>query len=454
MRPLAILQKNTLQRRLSLVFAGAATLLWLLATLAAGFVLRAEIDTVFDSALQEVAQRVLPLAYLEILDRDGTILETGGAAEVPSVAPHREYITYIIRDAQGRVLMQSHDAEPAGFPAVLEPGFHAVAGRRFFTESAVRGTVSVTTTERSGHRHSAVMKAIATLILPLAMLLPLSLVGVWRLIALTFQPVARFQKEIEARDPNNLTPLETGKLPGEIMPVADAVNALIARLRRAMVAERGFASNSAHELRTPVAAALAQTQRLIAELPEGALRARGRAIETALRRLSRLSEKLLQWAKAEGGTVIAEQPEDGVDVLLHVIEALGADEDNGRRLRLTLPSSGHCDITLESDAFAVLARNLIENALKHGSEDQPVWVHLSDAGLFCVRNPGAVVPAEELLRLLAPFERGATRAEGAGLGLAIVQGIARGAGSALILSSPATGMEDGFEARVQLPRAG
>lgn len=444
-------RKGSLQRQLSLTLTAAMAAFWLVATGAAGLVLRQEIDAVFDSALQEVAQRVLPLAYLEILDRDGALPADGRAAEVPSVAPHQETITYIVRDATGRLLMQSHDAEPASFPARLDRGFHETAGKRFFTESAVRGTLFVTTTERAGHRQRAVFQAAATLVWPLAVLLPLSLAGVWWLVARTFRPVTRFQKAIEARDHHNLTPLATTRLPTEIMPIAEAVNALVARLKRAIDLERRFAANSAHELRTPVAAALAQTQRLIAELPDGAPHERGQAIEAALQRLSRLSEKLLQWAKAEGGSLIADHPQDVAEILMHVLDDVGASKVEASRLLLTLPASGQCLTTLDIDAFAILARNLIENALKHGAADHPVRVQLTETGLFSVSNAGPVIAAEDLARLMAPFERGETRAEGVGLGLSIVQSIAQGAGGSLVLSSPAPGRQDGFQARVQLP---
>ena len=82
----------------------------------AGLIIRGEIDEVFDSALQEVAQRVLPLAYIEVLDRDGDAPDDAPAQRIASVIAHEEYITYIVRDAKGRVLLQSHDADPAAFP--------------------------------------------------------------------------------------------------------------------------------------------------------------------------------------------------------------------------------------------------------------------------------------------------------------------------------------------------
>ena len=72
--------KNSLQRHLSLGLAIGVTGLWLLATVGAGLIIRHEIDEVFDSALREVAQRVLPLAYIEVLDRD--------TAAPPTMCPH------------------------------------------------------------------------------------------------------------------------------------------------------------------------------------------------------------------------------------------------------------------------------------------------------------------------------------------------------------------------------
>ena len=106
---------------------------------------------------------------------------------------------------------------------------------------------------------------------------------------------------------------------------------------------------------------------------------------------------------------------------------------------------------MDADAFAILARNLIENALKHGAPDRPVAVTLTDGGLLGVTNDGPVVAPETLARLRRPFERGVTAATGSGLGLAIAEAIAAGTGTELELRSPAPGRSCGFEARVQLP---
>ena len=300
---------HSLQRRLGLGLAGVVAALWLAGAVAAGLALRGEIDEVFDSALQEVAQRILPLAYREVLDAEPATDGEAPGERLPAVLPHAEAITYIVRDGDGRVLLRSHDADPAAFPA-LRPGFQETAQLRLYTESAVQGSLFVTAAENLTHRREATLEAAGMLLWPLALVLPLSQLGVWALVRIALRPVRALQGEIEARGHGNLSPVGTAGLPAEFAPVAGSVNRLIARLHRALAAERGFTANSAHELRTPVAAALAQTQRLVAELPDGPLRDRAGTVEAALRQLARLSEKLLQLAKAEGGALLAEAPQD------------------------------------------------------------------------------------------------------------------------------------------------
>ena len=442
---LALRPKGSLQRRLALALTGGVMALWLLATVAAGLLLRHEIDEVFDRALQEVVQRVLPLAYTEVLNRDADA--EPGPQQVASVGVHREYITYVVRDATGRSLLQSHDADPAQFPPNPAHGFSDGPSSRLYTEVAVSGTLIVTAAERPGHRQKAVRDAIKVLAWPLILLLPLGIAGTWALVAVTLRPVAAFRHEIEARGDGYLAPVSVTALPSEIVPVAEAVNALMARVRRALDAERSFTANSAHELRTPVAAALAQIQRLRAELPEGPARARTVEIETALQRLARLSEKLLQLAKAEGAGLLGETPQDLVPALRLVLHDLKTEG----MVELSLPAGGRFVSTLDVDAFAILARNLIENALRHGDPGRPVRVTVTDDGHFSVRNHGRALAQEQIADMTQRFARGTTTANGAGLGLSIVQAIMRGIGGRIVFVSPVSGQADGVEVQVQLP---
>ena len=444
--------KQSLQLRLCLSLTAGLVALWALAIGVASHGLRHEIDEVFDSALQEVAQRVLPLAYLDLLNNEpGGAPDAAAPARVPPVGTHREYITYVVRNEAGRIIMQSHDADLSLFAGRVAPGFVDGGRTRLYTESAVSNTIFVTTAERPGHRQLALRDAVRAMVWPLLLLLPFGVIGTWALVSLSLRPVMRFRNELQSRSGHHLVPVSAEALPSEVVPVAHAVNTLMARMRRALDAERSFTANSAHELRTPVAAALAQIQRLKVELGDPALSARAAEVETALKRLARLMEKLLQLAKAEGGGLLAETPSDLAACLRMVVDEFRRSSVVTAGLALDLPRGLAVLSPLDLDAFAILARNLIENAHKHGDPAQPITVALDQAGLMTVTNHGPVVPASELGRLLQRFERGQTGAGGAGLGLAIAHSIADGAGGSLDLVSPAPGLADGFQARARLP---
>jgi len=106
---------------------------------------------------------------------------------------------------------------------------------------------------------------------------------------------------------------------------------------------------------------------------------------------------------------------------------------------------------LDPDTFGILCRNLVENALRHGTDAAPVDVTLTQDGQLIVANDGPVLPSETLARLTARFERAGASADGSGLGLAIVAAIADRIGSPLVLESPRPGALSGFEARMKLP---
>lgn len=424
--------------------------MWLAAMLAAGIIVRHELDEAFDSALQETAQRLLPLAALDVMGRDG-------ASPTRHIAPllkaHREFLAYLVRDRSGRILLRSHQVDPAAFPQTPATGFRSTATHRLYGEAAISDTIVIEIAEPLAHRREATLEAVTGLLAPLPILIPLSIAGVWWFVRRSMAPVLIFSSEIEARGDGNLAPVSTEPLPTEIRPLAEAVNRLMERLRRSLDVERSFAANSAHELRTPIAATLAQTQRLIAEAPEGALRERARQIEKALRGLARLSEKLMQLARAEGGGLLGETPHDLAPVLAHVVDEFRRRPVNSARLRLEAPASAKLWSRIDPDAFAVLMRNLIENALIHGDAGEAVVVTVNGAGSVSVVNGGRPVLDQVFATLKARFTRGQTDARGSGLGLAIAETIAAGAGARLDLISPATGRPDGFEAIVHLPVA-
>src|SRR5690606_20129836 len=186
-----------------------------------------------------------------------------------------------------------------------------------------------------------------------------------------------------------------------IAPVAATLNALLDRLKAAFDAERSFAANAAHELRTPLAGAIAQAQRLRYETSDPTAEKRAAEIEATLKRLTRLSERLMQLARAEGGRLRLHRTSDLRNVARILVEDIER-RDAPSRIKLMVPNRPVMS-DLDPDAFGILCRNLVENALRHGSEAGSVEVALDADGTFRVANEGPVVPADTLARLSSRF---------------------------------------------------
>ena len=438
---------RSLLTRLALSLGVLLTTIWIGAATITAIGLRHEIDEVFDSALRETAERILPLAVIDIVSRD----TDGVTQRLAALRGHDEHFTYVVRDAGGTVLLQSHAADPAVFPPYDGRGFRKTATHRFYNDEAVSGTIRITVAEPLGHRAEVAGEIQMGLGLPLLIVLPVALLAIFLAVRESLGPLRRFRDRLEARTPRDLTPVPALDLPSELAPLAETLNRLFGQLQAAFEAERSFASNAAHELRTPLAGAIAQVQRLRAETDDPKLKERASGIEATLKRLTRLSERLMQLARAEGGRLRLPERADLRPVVRIVADDIGR-APGGPDIRLTLPPDPVLS-DLDPDMLAILCRNLIENAHRHGDKGQPVEVRLTQGGTLSVANDGPPVAAEKLARLTRRFERAADDPEGSGLGLAIVSAIAERSGSRLTLSSPRPGQSNGFEARLDLPVA-
>ena len=449
----------SIAQRLSSLLTLALTALWLVAVVAAAAVVNHETNEVFDSALQETAQRLVPLVVEDFGEQsdDDHEDEARVIEENLEFANHEEYLVYQVRDAEGHVLLRSHDAPVRAFPAALKRGHAEVGDWRFFTEHYAPADLYVQVGESLTHRREALYETMAGLVAPLALLIPLAGFVIFWTVRRSLAPLAAVRAELDARGGANLAPIAAEAMPRELAPIIDDVNLLLARLGRVLESERAFAANSAHELRTPVAAALAQTQRLAAELQgshqRGPVLDRVGQIAATLRRLGDLVEKLLQLARAEAGIALSRDPVDVMPALRLVIEELARRGAVGRRLDFDDGGWQRLTARIDIDAFAIALRNLIDNALLHGKEGGPVTVFLDGEGAVHVRSEGAAVPPERLARLTERFERAGAEVQGAGLGLAIVEMIATQSGGTLTLHSPVPGRSDGFEAVLRLDLA-
>ena len=191
---------SSLQVRLGLSLGLVLTILWLAAATVTAVIVRGEMDEVFDSALRETAERILPLAVTDIVGRE----DQGVTQRLAPIREHDEFFTYIVRDAEGRILLQSHAADPAVFPPYDGPGFGQNATHRLYSDAALQGTISITVAEPLAHRASVAREIQMSLGLPLLVVLPLALASIILAVRFSLAPLHRFRTRLEARGVRDL----------------------------------------------------------------------------------------------------------------------------------------------------------------------------------------------------------------------------------------------------------
>jgi two-component system, OmpR family, sensor kinase len=428
-------------------------LLWLAGVLGSGIVLKRLIDQKSDDELQESA--VILLSLVRYTDDVLVTAAVLGENSPPSAEATHEHLVYQVRDAAGRVLLRSHNAPPdlAGVP--LHEGLAEVGRWRVMTLADPVSKRFVQLADPLAERREALIDALLWLTLPLAALLAFAAYIVYRASRSLVQQVQRTADAVSRQDPQALGLLPLDGVVTEMKPAVEATNRLLARLAEALEAERSFTYNSAHELRTPIAAALAQAQLLSATAEGGATKERADALVGALSRLARLAERLLALARAEGVQPLADQWVDLAAVVrLTVGEFVHSPRLQGRSIVADItPARVRADL----DAVGLAVRNLVENALVHGVGGTRIRVACAttrDAATLAVIDDGPGVRATEIPSLIKRFARGSgATAGGAGLGLSIVDTLARRMGAKLVLRSPPDGQRTGFEARLTWPVA-
>lgn len=435
--------------RLMLMLTCGLSLLWCGASAYSTYVSYHELNEAFDRTLQETARSVMPLAADDILGHESD----DGRALDHFIEGRKAHFSYQLRDSGGKVVLRSHDAPSEPYRHEQRSGFGTEGHYRVYTESDEATGLSITVAETTSDRHEAIFGAVKAILLPLLALVPLTILGVWLSIRRAMKPVLRLSGAISQRSGKNLTPLDLSGQPKELLPIATSVASLMERLHAALDAERAFAANSAHELRTPIAGALAQTQMLMAQARSPQDKTRAAELESTLKKLSNLAEKLMQLSRADAGIGRTAAEVDLAPVFDMVVGDCAKRLSDPQRLKVSRPETYALPARMDMDAFAISLRNLIDNALNHGAETGAVEV-IAEKTRIRVLNHGAVVPLDTLAKLKQRFARGQSRSSGSGLGLTIADTLISQAGGSLELLSPASGRTDGFEARLNLAARG
>ena len=270
----------------------------------------------------------------------------------------------------------------------------------------------------------------------LAMVAPqVALVGIasllaWLGISRGLKPLTDLASQIEARDQNNLTPVPQTGLPREARVLAERINELLVRVDSAIRAQKRFVADAAHQLRTPLAAVMLHAE-WAQRAPDGATEREAlRSLHRSVERAGRMSQQLLSLARTDPGATNAVElkPLDLVALARRVGEewiprALKRDIDFG----LIVPDTP-VGITGDDRLLSELLSNLIDNALRYTTPAGRVSV-IVEAGLqpkLAVQDDGPGIPEDERVRIFERFYRmPGSGGDGCGLGLAIVEEIAR-----------------------------
>lgn len=443
--------RGTLARRLAVMISGGFVLIWALAVVATAIVLGAEQEEMLDLELRETAgilHPVLSNAYRQgLVDPDTNVLAApiGGAGGVD------EALVLALVDPEGEVLLMSPGARGADLPAGPPvEGYSRTDAHAFYTTPPDQAGLSLQFGDPLAERREAYLDSFFAFLVPMLALLPLAYLVVDRIARSALRPLGMLAAEIEKRGDAQLDPIDGSGQLEELRAITAMLNGFMIRLSQALEGERTFATNAAHELRSPVAVALAQVQRLRIETTDPKALDRVERLEAALQRMRGLVARLLQLARAEAGIGPADAPQDIGQLLGLIVDEVASDPARGARLRVTLPG-GPVMSPIDPDAFAIVAGNLLENALQHAPPDSPITVSLNADGALCVTNPGPTIAPADLSRLTDRFFGPSGKTAGFGLGLYICDRIARQSGGELGLSSPPSGQATGFEAVFRVP---
>jgi two-component system, OmpR family, sensor histidine kinase VanS len=302
----------------------------------------------------------------------------------------------------------------------------------------------------------AVLRAFApTAAIVLAFLLVFGLVGGWVLAGSMLAPLARITDATRTAATGSLS--HRIRLPGcrdEFRELADAFDAMLARLEAHVAEQQRFAANASHELRTPLAITqtLLDVARNDPNRDSGELVERLRAVNA---RAIDLTEALLLLSRADQRSFTREH----VDLSLIAEEAAETLLPLAEKQGVTIQTSGDITPTIGSQALLLqMTTNLLHNAIVHNlPEHGTVRVNTAigpESVMLAVENTGEKLTPQLVLTLTEPFQRGTERIRrdhaGVGLGLAIVKSITQAHDGTLALTPRTAG---GLCITVQLPAA-
>jgi two-component system, OmpR family, sensor kinase len=397
------------------------------------------------SQVLEASARELAVAEVDELLTDISLHTIEDLATTHDDEPSARVLQVV--DAAGTVVLASTSA--ASSP-IIDPGT-GQEGVRVVVEGDLPGVedrryaVAVGDgTGLDGRRYTAIV-AVPTRVETTALgrSLEFGLIGAIGLVAIlgavtTFavgqalRPVDRMRDQAEAiASSRPTTTLEVPAGGDELSRLAETLNGVLERLRRADASRRAFVADAGHELRSPLATIRVLIDRLAEERPEAERRQAAERAAAEVDRLAVLVDDLLALASADEHAMALATDEVDLDDV--VLSETGALRERGMPVTVAVEP---VRVLGDPHRLGRVVRNLLENAERH--REEVVRLHLSSNGseaVLLVDNDGPPVAVEDRERIFGRFVRlddSRTRhTGGTGLGLAIVSEIVRAHGGSV-----------------------
>jgi signal transduction histidine kinase len=309
---------------------------------------------------------------------------------------------------------------------------------------------SVSAVRWTGLGHMLLISGIA-----LAIMAVISVVAGWFVARRMLRPLRAMTVTARTISERNLHQRLEVRGPGdELKDLGDTIDGLLSRLEAALTAQRQFAANASHELRTPLTLERTLLESILTHprpTPE-AWRSTCERVLVSSQKQAALIEALLMLSRSQQG-LDHREPADLAAITASVVRGSTAEAASRHVLIETALEPGW--MSGDPQLIERLASNLLHNAIRHNIPGGRVRIATGAAagraGLR-VTNTGPVVPADQIDRLLQPFQRlgeqRAGRHGGIGLGLSIVAAIAT-AHAAVLTARP--GPEGGLDVEVTFP---
>ena len=279
----------------------------------------------------------------------------------------------------------------------------------------------------------------------------------WLMAGRVLRPLRQMTAAAQAISADNLH--KRLAMPGpddELKDLGEVIDALLSRLDAAFTAQRNFVASASHELRTPLTLSRTLLQMALTNPRPtlAAYRATCRDLLDANDQQEQLIEALLTLARGQRGLDRREHLDLGS--LTASVARTREPEAAGRGVTISA-SIGPAPVLGDARLLQRLAANLIDNAIRHNIPGGQAGIQVTAAdgrSRLTIANTGPVIPADQVTRLLEPFERlPATRsadADGLGLGLSIVAAIAKAHHAVLAVSPGPCG---GLSIEISFPPA-